>query len=63
MAVVRTKRDDYLCDSGDIKPTTGIGVGTMITEVDTGAKFIWYMGTWEIDKTMIYAVSQALEQH
>ena len=62
MAVIRTKKDDYLCLSGDVKPTTGISVGTTITEIDTGARFIWYMDTWEDDLTMIYAVSQALKQ-
>mgnify|MGYP001616408009 CR=1 FL=1 len=59
MAVVRTKRDDYLCLSGDVKPTTGISTGTTITEIDTGARFIWYIGTWEEDLTMIYAITQA----
>ncbi len=61
MAVVRTKRDDYLCESGDVKPTTGIGVGTTITEVDTGAYYFWYMGTWEPDLRLIYAIKKAME--
>ena len=60
MVVIRTKKDDYLCLSGDVKPTTGIGVGTTITEIDKGARFIWYNGTWEPDLTLIYAVSQAM---
>ena len=61
MAVIRTKRDDYLCLSGDVKPVSGIGTGATITEIDTGARFIWYNGTWEDDLTMIYAVKQAME--
>lgn len=59
MAVVRTKNDDFLCLSGDVKPTTGIGTGTHITEIDTGASYIWYNGTWEDDLRLIYAIKQA----
>ena len=63
MAVIRTgeRKEEYLCLSGDVKPTTGISVGTMITEIDTGAQFIWYNGAWEDDLTMIYAVKTAME--
>jgi len=63
MAVVRVRNVDegYACLSSDVKPTKGIGVGTIITEIDTGAKFIWYNGVWEEDLTMIYAVKKAME--
>mgnify|MGYP001593036884 CR=1 FL=1 len=61
MRVSKTN-DDYIGLSGDVKPTKGIGVGTYFTELDTGAKFIWYNGAWEEDLTLIYAVSQAMKQ-
>ena len=62
MAVLKVNKtnDDYIGLSGDIKPTTGIGVGTFFTELDTGAKFIWYNGTWEDDLTLVYALSQVI---
>ena len=63
MAVVRTRSTDgrLLCLSGDVKPTTGIGVGMGITEIDTGKRYIWYMGTWIEDITWIYAIKQGIE--
>ena len=64
MAFCRVSKvnDDYVGLSGDIKPTRGIGVGTYWTDVDTGAKFIWFNGTWEDDLTLIYALSQVMKQ-
>ncbi len=59
---VNKTNDDYIGLSGDVKPTQGIGVGNYFTEIDTGAKFIWYNGTWEEDLTLVYAVSQAMKQ-
>lgn len=53
--------DDYIGLSSDVKPVKGIGVGTYFTEVDTGAKFIWYNGAWVEDLTLIYAMQQATE--
>lgn len=63
MAVIRTgeRKEEFLCLSGDVKPTTGVSVGTMITEIDTGARYIWYNGTWEEDLTLIYAMHTALQ--
>lgn len=62
MAVGRIHKsnDEYVCLSGDVKPTNGVSAGTMLTELDTGARFMFWNGTWEEDLTMIYAVSQAL---
>ncbi len=64
MSYVRVTRTDeeYFGLSGDVKPTTGIAVGTQFTEMDTGAKYMWFNGTWEDDLTLIYAVKQAMEQ-
>ena len=61
MAVLKTgeRKEEYLCLSGDVKPTTGISIGTMITEVDTGAQFVFYMGTWEEDLRLIHAIQEA----
>ena len=61
MAVLKTgeRKEEYLCLSGDVKPTTGISIGTMITEVDTGAQFVFYMGTWEKDLRLIHAIQEA----
>ncbi len=47
--------------SGDVKPTTGISQGTEFTEIDTGAKYIFWNGTWEDDLTLIYAMKKAME--
>lgn len=62
MAVIRTgeRKEEYLCLSGDVKPTTGISIGTTLTEIDTGATFVFYNGTWEQDLRLIYAIQQAI---
>jgi hypothetical protein len=62
MAVSKIRRvyDEYVCLSGDVKPTTGVGMGTMLTEYDTGARFMFINGAWEEDLTIIYAVKQAM---
>ena len=64
MAYMRVSKanDDYVGFSSDIKPTKGIGGGTYFTEIDTGAKFVWFNGTWEEDLTLVYAVQKAMEQ-
>lgn len=61
MAVLRTgeRKEEFLCLSGDVKPTTGVSTGTTLTEIDTGAMFVWYNGTWEPDLRLIYAIQQA----
>ena len=65
MAVTRINmksRHEFVGHSGDEKPITGMGAGSQFTELDTGAVYIWNNGTWEDDKRLIYAISQAIKQ-
>ena len=68
MAVFRVSETnaDYFGYSSDVKPTTWEGRnlpnGTTFTELDTGAKFIFFNGAWEKDRSLIYAFTEALKQ-
>jgi len=60
--IAAKSNDNFLGLSGDVKPTKGVGVGTYFTEIDTGAKYVWFNGAWAKDLTLIYAIQQAMEQ-
>ncbi len=65
MAVTRINmksRHEFVCHSGDEKPQSGVGAGSQITELDTGAVYIWNNGAWEIDLRLIYAIKEAIKQ-
>lgn len=52
--------DCYAGLSSDIKPTTGITIGTRFMEIDTGASFVFFNGQWEEDLSLIYALTQVM---
>ena len=61
--VVNKGADDYMGYSSDEKPTGAIiKQGAIFQEIDTGARYIWYDGSWEEDLTFIYAHSTAIAQ-
>lgn len=64
MAVLRTgeRKEEFFFYEGEFGdlPTTGVSIGTMATEVDTGAQYVFMNGTWEEDLRLIYAIQQAM---
>ena len=64
MAITRiTKNPEHWVGlTGDVHRTVGVNAGDTFTAIDTGAKYIWVEGGWQIDLTMIYAVMQAIQQ-
>ena len=68
VTVNRDGEDEYWGYSSDVKPTGTADVprrlrnATKFTELDTGAVYLFFDGTWELDKRMIYAFVTALEE-
>lgn len=62
MAFVRTLDGNYLCESGDEFLLKGIRTGTILTEVDTGKRYVFYNGAWSEDLTMVYAIKEAMSE-
>lgn len=50
---------NYIGESSDIKPTT-CNEGASFYEINTGVRWLYHDGKWIEDISMIYALSQAL---
>ena len=63
--VVNKGADDYMGYSSDTKPYGGNAAGSNVKqgakfyEIDTGARYIWYDGSWEEDKHLRYEIAKA----
>jgi hypothetical protein len=62
MAFIRTIGNDYLCLSSDAVQTKGVGTGQVLTQIDTGKRFIFYDGWWQEDLTLVYAINKAMSE-
>ena len=64
MAITRLNKGvEYAGNTGDRGKPTGVGAGSALQHMDTGAKFIRVANAWEEDKAMQYAVQEALRCH
>lgn len=50
---------EWLCNSSDPLETDNVGAGSTMHIVDTGEQYIFYDGTWEPDRRLIYAIKAA----
>jgi len=56
MAVIReTIIKKWNCVSSDTRPTEDVTEGSKVHYIDTGEKYIYHDGTWEPDRSLIYA--------
>jgi len=54
-------KERYFYNSSDAQPTYDkLANGDQLLEVDTGRQYLWFEGTWEDDKRLIYAIKEAL---
>ena len=61
MAVHRIRSawiEEYIGEEGDTKPTLNVsGAGSTFHEFDTGDKYVWSGTDWELDLTLLRALT------
>lgn len=61
MAVIRvTTVQEFLWESGDTKPTTGVPPGSIGTTINTGEIWVFDGTNWQPDLRLIWALTQVL---